>query len=70
MFYDAFHSNNIEDDFLEITNDQYSHVVRTWSNHNVLDNRINRISMMFCDYSNFLFGNPYLNKSNKQNSNL
>ena len=20
--------------------------------------------MMFCDYSNFLFGNPYLNKSN------
>ena len=64
MFYDAFHSNNIEDDFLEITNDQYSHVVRTWINHNVLDNRINRISMMFCDYSNFLFGHPYLNKSN------
>jgi hypothetical protein len=67
MFYDAFHKDDTEDNFLEITNSQYAPVVGTWANNNVKDNRINRISMMFCDYSNFTFGNPYLTKNNSTN---
>ena len=64
MFYDAFHSDNTEDEFLEITNMLYSPFVGMWNNHNVSDNRFNRISQMFCDYSNFSFGHPYLIKNN------
>jgi len=59
FFYKAFHSNENDQLFLKITDGQYSPYTHTWKNFNVEDNKYNRISAMFCDYSNKNFGNPY-----------
>lgn len=71
LFYNAFHSNKNDEHFLKLTNGQYSRYVDTWKNFNVDDNKYNRISMMFCDYSNKNIGNIYSfsnNFSNTKNS--
>lgn len=59
LFYKAFHSDKNDENFFKFTEGQYSRYVDSWKNFNVEDNKYNRISMMFCDYSNKNFGNLY-----------
>jgi hypothetical protein len=58
-FYKNFFEKKNKSKFMKITNNNFSHYLPLWKNYNVEDNVENRVSMMFCDYSNIYFKDQY-----------
>ena len=58
-FYKNFFEKKNKSKFMKITNNNFSHYLPLWKNYNVDDNVENRVSMMFCDYSNIYFKDQY-----------
>ena len=59
LFYESLYSKKKEIKLMKITEKNFAHYFKLWKAYNVKDCIENRVSMMFCDYSNIYFKNQY-----------
>jgi hypothetical protein len=69
FFYKSFfNKNNFR--FMKITNSNFLTYTHLWKRYKIEDNVYNRVSMMFCDYSNKYFKSQYQKDFEKKFNNL